>query len=40
MARGRHRYRGRNHEFPGIVVRIMGRWCRIFCPPYGIEVVA
>jgi hypothetical protein len=35
----RHRYR-RHNEYPGIVILIMGRWCRIHHPPYGIEVVA
>lgn len=34
----RRRYR-RSHEYPGIVVRIMGRWCRVTNPPYGLEVI-
>jgi hypothetical protein len=34
----KHRYRRRN-EWPGIVLRIRGRWCRITRPPYGMQIL-
>lgn len=35
----KRRRHSRSREFPGVVVLIHGKWCRIHTPPYGIERV-
>lgn len=35
----RQHRRPKYQQWPGMVVLILGKWCRIHTPPYGIEVI-